>query len=436
MVNNDAESTVGSARPHAPIPSGVWILLVAKCLVTIATVGQLTILGLQVWELTHSELSLGLLGLAEFLPTALLSPITGSIADRHDRRIVSGFGLAASAAVSFGLWAYAGSGEVRLWPIYALVVCFGAARAFIAPAMRSLPVDLSPRGAIERVVALGSVFRQAGSIIGPLLAVAVFEVEESAPYLLAAVLLVASVLGLLAVPSSDVAQLETTPGLRAALTDAMDGLRFIRRTPVLFGAISLDLFAVLFGGAVALLPAIAEERLGTDAFGLGVLRAAIGVGAAVVSIALAIRPVRRHVGYVLLATVGLFGLSTLVLGLTRNLVVAFVALMVLSGADSVSVFVRSAIVPLATPENMRGRVMATENVFIGASNELGAFESGVTGSLFGLVGAVLIGGFGTLAVVGIWAVLFPALRKIDRFDELTPEHPDPSNDGIKAVAGG
>jgi predicted MFS family arabinose efflux permease len=191
----------------------------------------------------------------------------------------------------------------------------------------------------------------------------------------------------------------------------------------LFGAISLDLFAVLFGGAVALLPAIAEERLGVGAIGLGWLRAATGIGAAVVSIALATRPISRHVGHKLLTMVALFGAATLVLGLTRSFAVAFVALLVLSGADAVSVFIRSAIVPLATPDNMRGRVLATENVFIGASNELGAFESGVPGSLFGLVGAIMIGGVGTLAVVGIWAVFFPKLRKIDRFSELHPaEH--------------
>ncbi len=407
------------------IPRGVWILLGCKVLITMATVGQLTILGKQVWDLTENLLDLGLLGLAEFVPTALLSPITGSFADRFDRRIVAAFGLLASAGVSFALWAYAGTDPTALWPIYALVVLFGAARAFVAPALRALPVDLSPRSVIERVIALGAVAWQTGSITGPVTAGFLFTVSEPAPYLLSGLLLLVAVAGLSQVPSSTVARLETVPGLKAALSDAVEGLKFIRRTPVLFGAISLDLFAVLFGGAVALLPAIADQRLGVGAIGLGWLRAAVGIGAATVSIGLARRPLTRHVGRVLLVTVAVFGLATLVLGLTRSFVVAFIALLVLAGADAFSVFIRSAIVPLATPENMRGRVLATENVFIGASNELGAFESGVTASLFGLVGAVMIGGFGTLAVVGIWAVFFPALRKIDRFDELNPDATSP-----------
>ena len=416
-VISKADRSVGPGG----IPRGVWLLLGAKVLITMASVGQLTILGLEIWEATHRELDLGLLGLAEFVPTAMLSPLTGSFADRFDRRLVSAAGILASASVSFGLWIYVASSATALWPIYLLVAFFGAARAFLAPAVRALPVDLSPRIAIPRVVAFSSVTWQIGSILGPVIAAFVFLINPAAPYLLAGVLLVISASTLFFVPSSAVARLETVPGVRAALTDAMEGLRFIRHTPVLFGAISLDLFAVLFGGAVALLPAIADQRLGVGAVGLGWLRAASGIGAAVVSLALAARPLRRHVGIVLLTMVGIFGLGTLVLGLTHSYAVAFVALLVLSGSDAVSVFVRSAIVPLATPDNMRGRVLATENVFIGASNELGAFESGVTGALFGLVGAIMIGGFGTLAVVGLWAVFFPALRRIDRFEELNPQ---------------
>lgn len=405
----------------AQIPRGVWLLLCLKALYTFAVVGQLTILGQQVWEISGDELDLGLLGLAEFLPTALLSPIAGSMADRFDRRHVAGAGLVISAAVSFGLFLYAGTEPTNLWPIYALVVVFGAARALVAPALRALPIDLSPRNAVERVVALGTAFRQIGLIGGPILGAFLFVIDPPLPYVLSCVLILVAAALLMKVPASEVDRLDSPPGVKAALVDAVEGLRFIRRTPVLFGAISLDLFAVLFGGAVALLPAIADERLGVGAQGLGWLRAATGIGAGVVAFALAARPIRRHVGNVLLAMVALFGLATLVLGVTRSYTVAFIALVVLAGADAVSVFIRSAIVPLATPDNMRGRVLATENVFIGASNELGAFESGLTGKAFGLVGAVLIGGIGTLAVVGLWAVFFPALRRIDRFDELKPQ---------------
>lgn len=389
-------------------------------LITTATVGQLTILGKEVWDITGDELSLGLLGLAEFVPTAILSPLTGSVADRFDRRLVSGAGLLASASVSFALWAYISTDPTSIGPIYALIALFGAARAFIAPAIRALPVDLSPRESVERVVALSSLAWQVGGIVGPVLAGFLFVAARPLPYLVSGLLLLVAVGALAVIGSSSVDRLDSSPGLRATLVDALDGLRFIRRTPVLFGAISLDLFAVLFGGAVALLPAIAEDRLGVGAIGLGWLRAATGIGAGTVTLGLTVQPLRRHVGRTLLVMVGVFGLCTLVLGMTRSYLVAFAALFVMSGADAVSVYIRSAIVPLATPPSMRGRVLATENVFIGASNELGAFESGVTGRLFGLVGAIMIGGIGTLAVVGLWAVLFPKLRRIDRFDELDP----------------
>ena len=202
--------------------------------------------------------------------------------------------------------------------------------------------------------------------------------------------------------------------------DAKEGLKFIRKSPVLFGAISLDLVAVLLGGAVALLPAIAENRLGVGAVGLGWLRAGVGIGATLVAVTLSIRPLKRHIGRSLMTAVAIFGLGTIVLGLTRSFIVAFLALMVLSGADAVSVYIRASLVPLATPEEMRGRVLAVEGVFIGASNELGAVESGLTAAAFGLVGAILFGGFGTLAAVVIWWKFFPALSNVKSFSEVRP----------------
>jgi predicted MFS family arabinose efflux permease len=210
---------------------------------------------------------------------------------------------------------------------------------------------------------------------------------------------------------------------KGGLQEALEGLRLVRRQPILLGAISLDLFAVLFGGAVALLPAIAEERLGVGAVALGWLRAAPGIGAASVMLVMAVRPVRRRVGPTLLGAVAVFGAATVVLGATHHYVVAFVALLVLAGADALSVFIRVTLVPLASPASARGRVMAVENVFIGASNELGAFESGVTGQLFGPGPAVVVGGVATLAVAGLWWRLFPALRRVDRFPDPVTELP-------------
>ena len=221
-------------------------------------------------------------------------------------------------------------------------------------------------------------------------------------------------------------QQRTPSDERPTLHHALEGLRFIRRQPVLLGAIALDLFAVLFGGAVALLPAIAEERLGVGNVGYGWLRAAPGVGAVAVTVVLAARPVRRHVGVTLLIVVGLFGAATVVFGLTTSYIVAFLALLVLSSADAVSVFIRATIVPLATPDRMRGRVAAVENVFIGASNELGAFESGVAAALLGVGPAVVLGGVLTLVVVAVWPILFPSLRAIDRFEDVMVREPAPA----------
>jgi predicted MFS family arabinose efflux permease len=209
---------------------------------------------------------------------------------------------------------------------------------------------------------------------------------------------------------------------------AMEGLRFVRRQPILLGAISLDLFAVLFGGAVALLPAIAEDRLGVGAVGLGWLRAATGIGAGVVALVLTVRPVSRRIGRTLLMTVALFGLATIALGVTTTFAVAFVALLVLSGADAVSVFIRSTLVPLVTPADKRGRVLAVESVFIGASNELGAFESGVVGQLLGPAAAVVLGGLGTLVVAALWWWLFPGLRDLDGFPSVADHVLDPGID--------
>jgi predicted MFS family arabinose efflux permease len=203
----------------------------------------------------------------------------------------------------------------------------------------------------------------------------------------------------------------------SGLREAFEGLRFIRRSPILLGAISLDLFAVLFGGAVALLPAIAEDRLGAGAVGLGWLRAAGGIGAACVTLLIVRRPITRRVGPILFGVVSLFGVGTIALGATRSYAMAFAAMVVLSGADAVSVFIRSTLVPLVTPPNKRGRVIAVESVFIGASNELGAFESGVAGQFLGAAGAVMLGGAATLVVAGTYWVAFPSLRNVDRFPE-------------------
>jgi MFS family permease len=364
--------------------------------------------------MTGSELALGLLGLAEFTPAALLVLVTGTVADRVDRRRLAAIALSAEAIVVAILAVYVDTRPTSTLPIFLLVIAYGTARAFATPATRSLPADSMEPQQLPWLTARQSATWQGASIVGPVIGGFLYVIGVWVPFVFATVLVLIAAVTVTRVqplPRQGPA-LERT---RADMRQAVEGLRFVRSQPILLGAISLDLFAVLFGGAVALLPAIAEDRLGVGAIGLGWLRAAIGIGAGTVTLFLTVRPVGRRVGRTLLVTVALFGVGTIVLGFTTSFVVAFIALMALSGADSVSVFIRSTLVPLVTPPDKRGRVLAVEAVFIGASNELGAFESGVVGQLLGPAAAVVLGGAGTLAVAGLWWVVFPALRAVDDF---------------------
>ena len=405
------------------IPLRVKALLGVNFLTHFAVMGQITIIGKQVYDLTGRPLDLGLLGVAEFLPVAMLAPLAGPLADRHDRRKILGIALVGEAIASLLLFLYARSDPTSVTPIFAIVLFFGVCRAFAMPASRALPIDLSPPGVVPRVVALKSVCFQAGHIAGPITFGFAFVVEGSLPYLLSALALVAAIAIIGLIPSSGVKRLAST-GSRQVILESLEGLRFIRHRPVMLGAMGLDLFAVLFGGALALLPAIAEDRLGVGAIGLGWLRAGVGIGAGATAICMSIRPVQRHLGRTLYAVVAMFGLGTTALGLTRSFALAFTIIVFVSAADAVSMFIRATLVPLATPEDMRGRVLAVESVFIGASNELGAAESGLTAAFMGLVGAVVFGGVATLAVVALWWRWFPELRDMDTFDDVMPAAPD------------
>ena len=412
-----------TTHPVTGIPLRVKALLGVNFLTHFAVMGQITIIGKQVYDLTGRPLDLGLLGVAEFLPVALLAPLAGPLADRHDRRKILGIALVGEAIASLLLFLYARSDPTSVTPIFAIVLFFGVCRAFAMPASRALPIDLSPPGVVPRVVALKSVCFQAGHIAGPITFGFAFVVEGSLPYLLSALALVAAIAIIGLIPSSGVKRLASTGG-RQVLLESLEGLRFIRHRPVMLGAMGLDLFAVLFGGALALLPAIAEDRLGVGAIGLGWLRAGVGIGAGATAICMSIRPVQRHLGRTLYAVVAMFGLGTTALGLTRSFALAFTIIVFVSAADAVSMFIRATLVPLATPEDMRGRVLAVESVFIGASNELGAAESGLTAAFMGLVGAVVFGGVATLAVVAVWWRWFPELRDMDTFDDVMPAAPD------------
>jgi MFS family permease len=416
--------------------------LLLSVLCSSTAMGVLTVvLGKQVFDLTGRELDLGLLGLAEFLPSALLVFVTGPLADRFDRRRIASTAISVEILFVVALAWYAGTDPTSALPVFLLVIGYGTARAFAFPASRALPADTVPATRLPWLVARQSICWQAASIIGPVLGGFLYVADVRLPFVAAAGLLVVAAVSISLVQSryraapepvateavetelGPVAVSETGDGAvatrtrREGMRDALEGLRFVRSQPVLLGAISLDLVAVLFGGAVALLPALAEERLGVGAVGLGWLRAAVGIGAAAVTLVLAVKPVKRRVGVTMLAAVGVFGAGTIVLGVTTSYAIAFAALAILSGADAVSVFIRGTLVPLVTPPDKRGRVLAVETVFIGASNELGAFESGVAGQLLGPAPAVVLGGAATLAIAVSWGRLFPALRAVDRFPE-------------------
>jgi MFS family permease len=388
-----------------------------------AAVAQAVALGKLVYDITGSKADLGLLGLAEFLPTAILVLVAGSVADRFDRRRVAAAGLTVEILSSLYLAWFATHHGQQIWPIFVAVIFFGIARSFTTPASRALTPAVAPEGTMPRVAALGSVMWQSASIAGPVLAGVLFLVGPEWPFVAAAMLLAIAAVAISFVHPIHGVEASTE---RPTLSHALEGLKFVRRTPLLLAAIALDLFAVLFGGAVALLPVLAKDRLHVNAVGLGWLRAAGGIGAAATAIYLAAKPFNSRVGKRLLIAVGVFGVATIMLGLTKSFIVAMLMMAVLMAADMVSVFVRSTVVPLATPALMRGRVLALEAVFIGASNELGAFESGVTAQALGTVVAIVLGGAATLVVVTVWWMRFPQLRDLNRFDELQSAQDTPA----------
>jgi MFS family permease len=397
----------------------VRALLASSFLLTTGTMLQAAALGKQVFDVTGRELDIGLLGLAEFLPAAVLVLVTGTVADRFDRRAVAALAMAGELACAAALVVYARSEPTEVWPVFVIAVAFGSSRAFLAPATRAIPPMIAPNGGLARIVALYAATWTAAMIVGPAVSGVLYSIDPWVAYATTAVLILISMALLVPIrylhPPA-----RRDPDDRPTLHSALEGLRFIRRTPLLLAAISLDLFAVLFGGAVALLPVIAEERLGVGDVAYGWLRAAPGIGAAGMALLLTVAPVQRHVGRRLLVVVGIFGAATVVLGVTTSYVVAFATLIVLAAADMISVFIRSTLVPLVTPDDKRGRVLAVENVFIGASNELGAFESGVAAQAFGTQVAVVGGGLATMGIVGIWWFRFTELRDVDRFSELSP----------------
>ncbi|MBA3348544.1 MAG: MFS transporter [Actinobacteria bacterium] len=375
--------------------------------------------GWQVYDISRNPLHLGLVGLAEFLPLLLFALPAGAIADRLSRKLVLIASLLVDAAITAGLLLVSVGGGNSLWPFLALSFASGCSAAFGNPAVRSMWPTLVPLPLLTSALALRSTVLQAAVITGPAIGGLLFALGPEVVYSTAIALMLISVaLAARIRPRT----LEEAPvqivGTR--LGSLLAGLVFVRRTPVLLGAISLDLVAVLFGGAVALLPLFARDILDAGPVGLGVLRSAPAAGALVAGILLTRRPLRGRVGRTLLIVVGVFGASMVVFGLSRSFGLSFGALAVGGFADMVSMNIRSTITALATPDALRGRVNAVEMVFISASNELGAFESGAAAALIGAVPAVVIGGSLTIVAALVWPRLFRQIAQIDRLETLHP----------------
>jgi MFS family permease len=385
--------------------------LSARFLGTLAVQMQSVAIGWQVYQITGSLFDLGLIGLAQFAPFLVLILWAGHVADRHNRRNIVLLCMATQLLCSLLLVGFTLSGSRVVWPVFAILVLYGSARAFMMPASQAVLKNLVPDRDFSQAVALSSSTFHVAVIAGPVLGGLLYVFGPNVVYTVSSVLLALSVLLMAATRSAPQAMNKAPVSWHALL----EGLRFVWSRPIVLGAISLDLFAVLFGGATALLPAYAHDVLGAGPTGLGLLRTAPGAGAALCSILLAFFPIRRKVGAWMFGGVALFGAATVTMGLTASFAVALAALFLLGAGDMVSVYVRHLLVQYETPDEIRGRVSAVNSVFIGASNELGEFESGLTASWFGLVRAIVVGGVATLVVTGTWMKLFPVLSRMDRF---------------------
>jgi MFS family permease len=371
---------------------------------------QSVAVGWQVYDITKRPLDLGLVGLAQFLPGIVLFLVGGHAADRFQRKkiiLVCNSGFALCSAL---LFTFTSLGMKSVHPIYAVLTLIGVLRAFNGPASQAFLPLLVPEEHFPNAVAWGSTFFQAATIFGPTIGGLLYGWAGTARVVYGVAVI--SVLAAILLFASVKVRTAQRPRGNASVETVLDGFRFLWKTKLVLGAISLDLFAVLLGGAVALLPVYAREILKTGPWGLGIMRSAPGVGAILMAVAVAHWPMKKNAGTTMLWCVAGFGMFTIVFGLSRNLYLSLAALFLAGASDMVSVIVRGTMVQLATPDEMRGRVSAVNMMFIGASNEFGQFESGITAQWFGTVPAVVLGGVGTLAVVALWSWLFPELRRV------------------------
>jgi MFS family permease len=369
-------------------------------------------IGWQVYDLTGSAFDLGMVGLVQFLPTALLLFVAGSAADRFERKRVVALCQLAEAVTAVFLAFSTFAGFLNEAQIFAATFVLGIAGAFESPALAALLPQITPRGSLQRATAISSGAAQVATITGPALGGLASAIAPSLAYAVMAVFCLLASIFMLAIRSTQPTEVKDT----ATPDDIFAGVRFIRKNPAILGTISLDLFAVLFGGVTALLPIYARDILETGPLGLGILRAAPAVGALLMTWVLARHTLRRRVGLRMFQAVIVFGAATVAFAVSQWMWLSVLALALLGAADTVSVVIRFSLVQLATPNEMRGRVGAVNFLFINASNQLGQFESGITAALFGAVPSAVLGGAATVAIAALWMKLFPALREVERLE--------------------
>lgn len=396
---------------------------VARFFATVAGMMMVVVIGWQVYDIARESMSrddaaflLGMIGLAQFLPLFCLALVVGVIADRVDRRYIARAAVALEIGCAGVLGWLALAGDMPMLALFVVAALLGVGRAFQGPSMAALAPNLVPRELLPQAIALNSISWQTGAVLGPPLGAFLYAVSPAKPYVVAAILFALTFICLMIIRPVP----RPAPSVLTPWRSLVEGIAYVRHNKVLLGAISLDLFAVLLGGATAMLPVYARDVLHVGVEGLGPLRAAPSAGAVVMAVLLASRPLRRHVGPVMFGSVALFGLATIVFGLSTSYPLSLAALAVLGAADAISVFVRGSLIQLHTPDDMRGRVSSVSGLFISASNELGELESGLAARYIGAVPGVVIGGVGAIIVTVLWAWRFPQLRNADRFDQQKP----------------
>jgi MFS family permease len=394
------------------------LFLSGRALSNLSIQMQSVAVGWQVYDLTNDPLALGYVGLAVFLPVACLTLPAGDAADRFDRRFIlaASYGLQALCAAAF--LALTLTGETVVWPFYLVMALFGVGRAFAGPAAQSFVPFLVARPQVTRAIAWSASAYQTAAMLGPALGGVIYIVGPAAVY--------GTCLALFVVVFASIAGIRTRvrPGATeagmTALQRLLAGIAFVRRKPIVLGAATLDMFAVLLGGATALLPVYARDILHVGPGGLGILRSAMAVGGVATALAVAHYSIARRAGLTMFGAIAVFGIATLVFGVSESFTLSLIALTIMGMADQISVVTRNTLVQLATPEGMRGRVSALHMLFVGTSNEFGEFRAGTMAAWLGAVPAVLLGGAGILGVVSLWMWLFPDLRKIDRLSDVAP----------------